>query len=116
MEQKEVIYPELVEANTREEALQWRKMLFYNEWPHPGEWEADAQKPKLLDGLEVTDSIEQNHKAPWVGGSGMHSKLIAQWGGKNNKTSLQVWRTALRSVSSVSVRSHGKVGRVVVPA
>lgn len=56
MEQKEVIYPELVEPNTREEALQWRKMLFYNERPHPGEWEADAQKPKLLDGLEVTDS------------------------------------------------------------
>lgn len=57
MKQKEVIYPELEEPNTREEELQWRKMLFYNEWHHPGEWETDAQKPTLLDGLAAVGKL-----------------------------------------------------------
>lgn len=36
--------------------------LFYYEWLHPREWEANSHKPEIPDGMQDTDSIGQNHK------------------------------------------------------
>ena len=31
-------------------------------------WEANAQKPGIPDGVQVTDYTGQNHKTPWIRG------------------------------------------------
>lgn len=45
--------------------------LFHYEWHHPGEQEANAQKPKLLGGTCVTGYIGQNHKTLGLRGFGV---------------------------------------------
>ena len=45
--------------------------LFHYEWHHPGEQEANAPKPKLLDGTRVTGYIGQKHETLWVRGFGV---------------------------------------------
>lgn len=69
-EQKEFVHLALAETNARHPELQWRNIgCFINEWCHPGEWEARAQKPGLPV-VGVTDWIGHNHKTPWVRGLG----------------------------------------------
>ena len=50
---------------------------FTDEWCHPGKQEARAQKSKLLDGVQVTDHIGQNHETQWIGG--FRVMLGADW-------------------------------------
>lgn len=47
--------------------------LFSYEWPHPGEWEDDAQKPEIPDDdcVQVTDYKGQNLKI-LMRGSGLY--------------------------------------------
>lgn len=62
-----------------------KERLFYHEWRRPGEREAGAQKPELLKGVSVTESVGQNRKALWVRGSGPCWELIGRRGGEGNE-------------------------------
>lgn len=83
----------------------------------------NAQKPELLDGVQVTDYIGQRHKTPWVRGSGLCWELFGWRKGRGDQPFLCVLRTVppgvLRTFPGLfpcpSVRPHGKVAKGVIP-
>lgn len=56
----------------------------------------NAQKPGLLDGMQVADYVGQNHKTPGVRGSGLCWELFGWRKGKGSKSFRCVLRTFQR--------------------
>ena len=63
-----------------------------------GVWEADALKPKLLDGVQLTEYIGQNHETLWVRGFGIIQATDWLEVRKSNKSFISVLSTVLSSV------------------